>query len=115
MPILRLLEYTYVGIFLRGIAFLASTVLGLSFTHVNLSHWILIEPTVAFMSALALYLILRFYEAPSFRSSFEAGIVSGLAISTKYNAGFILVPLFFAQIFLYRKALTELFKKYCRK
>ena len=96
--------------FSKRIALLASAVLGLSFTHVNLSHWILIEPTVAFMSALALYLILGFYEAPSLKSSFVAGIVSGLAISTKYNAGLILVPLLFAQIFLYRKALPELFK-----
>jgi len=55
--------------FSKRIALLASAVLGLSFTHVNLSHWILIEPTVAFMSALALYLILGFYEAPSLKSS----------------------------------------------
>lgn len=78
---------------------LAALLLALSYTHADLSHWILPEPALTFMSALALFLIFKYLDYPSFKNLIVAGLLSGLAISIKYNAGFVVVPLIVA-IFL---------------
>lgn len=96
--------------FSRNIALLSSFILALSFTQVNRAHWILVEASLAFMCVFALYLILKHYQNPSIKTNVWAGLVSGLAISTKYNAGFIFVPLLLSSILVYKKDLGSLSK-----
>lgn len=79
-----------------GVGFLAAVLLTFSFAHVDVSHWILPEAGVAFLVALALGLIFRVGAPPSPKAMALAGLVCGLAISTKYNAGFLIAPLLLA-------------------
>ncbi|RMF69122.1 MAG: phospholipid carrier-dependent glycosyltransferase [Calditrichaeota bacterium] len=85
--------------------------LTLSITHADVSHWILVEPAAGFMVTLALYLLLRFADAPSVRNNMVAGLVCGLAISTKYNAGFLFVPLLAAVVSRFKSRGVELLKQ----
>ncbi|MFQ5824193.1 MAG: ArnT family glycosyltransferase [bacterium] len=96
--------------FSKKIGLLSALILALSFNHVNTSHWILIEAAVVFMSALALYLILLFHENPTIKMNVLASFVAGLAISTKYNAGFIFVPLLLTSLLNYKRNVGNLFK-----
>lgn len=96
--------------FSKRVALIAAVLLTLSFSHVDISHWILLESTVVFMSALALYWILKILDEPSYRTTFIAGLVVGLAISTKYNAGFLLAPLLVSCALVYRKDISGLLK-----
>lgn len=84
--------------FNQTIAVLASVILTLSYVHTDLSHWILLEATLTFFCALAIYFILAFYKEPSAKFCVLAAIVCGLAISTKYNAAFIVLSLIVAII-----------------
>lgn len=96
--------------FSKNVALFASLILALSFIHVSRSHWILIEAGLGLMCAWALYLILKYYEKPTIKANVFAGLVCGLAISTKYNAGFIFIPLLLSSIFIYKKNFAKLFK-----
>lgn len=98
--------------FSEKIALLSGLLITLAFIHVKYSHWIFPEAAVILMSALAVYFILRFHETPSLKTNVIAGIVSGLAISTKYSAGFIFVPLFLVSILHYRKDFGPLAKNF---
>jgi 4-amino-4-deoxy-L-arabinose transferase-like glycosyltransferase len=98
--------------FSKRIGLFSALILALSFTHTEVSHWILIEPGVAFMSALALYLILQFSEQPSMKMNILASVVGGLAISTKYNAAFVYLPLLLALVFIYKNNLGKLFANF---
>ena len=89
--------------FSKAVGVMAALVLALSFIHADNSHWVILEPAVALLSAAALYLILKFSESPSVRLNLWASLVAGLVISTKYNAGFICVPLWLAIILAYKK------------
>ena len=71
--------------FSKRIGFLSAGLLTLSFAHVNTSHWILLEAALVFMSALAIYYILALNDQSGRKAVFVAGLVSGLAISIKYN------------------------------
>ena len=96
--------------FSKRAAWMAALFVALSFAHVQASHWILLEAALVFMSALGIYLILRFSEAPTLRMNFLASFVCGLAISTKYNAGFVFVPLLLATVLNHKRELRHLFK-----
>ncbi len=82
--------------FSKRTGYLAAALLGFSFAHADLSHWILPEAAVAFVTSLALFFVFRSYREASFRSLVLAGLISGIAISTKYNAGFVVLPLILA-------------------
>jgi len=99
--------------FSTNVALISSLILAVSFIHVSRSHWILIEAGLGLMCAWALYLILKYYEKPTIKANVFAGLVCGLAISTKYNAGFILIPLLLSSIFIYKKNVQKLFKNLC--
>ena len=99
--------------FSTNVALISSLILAVSFIHVSRSHWILIEAGLGLMCAWALYLILKYYEKPTIKANVFAGLVCGLAISTKYNAGFILIPLLLSSIFIYKKNVPKLFKNLC--
>ncbi len=100
-------------IYSKKIGLYAAAILALSFTHVDLSHWVLLEPAVALLTALSLYLIFRFYEKPSVKMCLLASVVSGLAISTKYNAGFIFLPLIISIVLVYKKQVSKVFLHLC--
>lgn len=85
--------------FSRPIGWLAAGCLALSYTHADLSHWILLEAALVFLCGLAVFYILKFNEQPSLRANCVAGLICGLVLSTKYNAGFVVLPLALA-IFL---------------
>lgn len=72
---------------------LAAVLLLFSYGHVYSSHWILLEAPVAFMSALALGLVFRYHSSGRERDLIVAGLAVGLATATKYNAGFLILPL----------------------
>lgn len=99
--------------FSKNVALISSLILAVSFIHVSRSHWILIEAGLGLMCAWALFLILKYYEKPTIKANVFAGLVCGLAISTKYNAGFILIPLLLSSIFIYKKNVPKLFKNLC--
>ena len=79
--------------FAREVGLTAALLLALSYSHADVSHWILLEPAVTFTSVVALYFIFRLYEKRTVRAALWAGLTCGLAVSTKYNAGFIFLPL----------------------
>ncbi len=96
--------------FSKNIALLSSLILALSFIHVSRSHWVLTEAGLGLMCAWALYLILKYYENSTLKTNLFASLVCGLAISTKYNAGFIFVPLLLSSILIYKKSFGKLFQ-----
>ncbi len=88
---------------------LAAALLALSFTHTDLSHWILLEPLVVLLCAAALFFILRFNENPTPRLNAIAGVLAGLALSTKYNAALALLPLLVSIFLKYKSEPTRFF------
>ncbi len=70
----------------------AAILLAFSVEHANQSHWALPDVTMALLFTGALYLSYRLVETGSIRSYIAAGLVAGLALSSKYNAGSI-VPI----------------------
>ncbi len=97
--------------FSKRTALLAALLLTASAVHTDLSHWILLEAPVACMSALALYFIFSFKEVPSGKRLLLAGLACGLAISTKYNAGFLILALWLTVFHSGSKPLSALLKK----
>ncbi len=92
----------------RETGLLAALILALSFAHADRSHWILLEPAVGFFSGLALLLVIRLYEERTLVAAMWAGLLCGLAISTKYNAGFLLVTLLVCVFLAHRAAPVRL-------
>jgi hypothetical protein len=95
--------------FSRTTGLLAAALLALSFTHTDLSHWILLEPLAALLCAAALFFILRFNENPTPRLNGVAGLLAGLALSTKYNAALVLLPLLVSIFLKYKSEPKRLF------
>ncbi|MFQ5641614.1 MAG: ArnT family glycosyltransferase [bacterium] len=99
--------------FSKQAGLLAAALLAASVTHVDMSHWILVEPAVACSATLALYFILRLYKRKGrVKECILAGIFVGLAISTKYNAGFVLIPLFVAVGMVFKSDPWKLFSRF---
>jgi len=96
--------------FSKNVALISSLILALSFVHISRSHWVLIEAGLGLMCAWALYLILKYYEKPAIKANVFASLVCGLAVSTKYNAGFIFIPLLLSSILAYKKDFPKLFR-----
>lgn len=88
---------------------LAAIILTLSFTHSDLSHWILVEPAVSLFTAWALFLLLQYIQAPDLKRNLLTSVVAGLAVSTKYNAGFIFLPFTVAIFWIYKKQPVKAF------
>lgn len=77
---------------------LAAWFLSFSSLHVIQSHWALPDVPMVFLSTLALYFMYLIAQRGNARYYVYAGIFAGLAISTKYNAGLLVFPLFVAHI-----------------
>jgi len=70
---------------------LAAITAGLSYYFIFYSHFAVADTLLILFSTLATLFILRAYLEPSRRNYAGAGLFSGLAIGTKYNAGFLVL------------------------
>jgi Dolichyl-phosphate-mannose-protein mannosyltransferase len=66
--------------------------LALAFLHVRDSHFGTLDVTMTALVVLSVLLILRWQQAPTSWRAAAAGLVAGLATSTKYNAFGVVVP-----------------------
>ncbi len=96
--------------FSEKVGLFAALMLALSFIHVDKSHWGLLESPLVLLCALALYFIFKLNQSPTLKNTVVAGLVAGLAVSTKYNAGFIFVPLLTVCLVTFKKNPGKLFQ-----
>ncbi len=72
---------------------LAALLLSVCYLHVRESHFGTVDVPLTFMCTLATFLMLRALQAPSTKARLIAAFCVGLAISTKYNAVVLGLPL----------------------
>ncbi len=77
-------------------ALAAAALLSLAFLHVRDSHFGVTDVPMTFMVLVAFLFIVRLAESGGTRDLVAAGVTSGLATSTKYNAALIALPLLLA-------------------
>ena len=70
----------------------AAALLAVAFLHVRDSHFGVTDVPMTFMVLVAFLYIVRVSESGSTKEVIAAGVASGLAISTKYNAALIALP-----------------------
>jgi hypothetical protein len=96
------------------VGLMAALLLALSYLHVRESHFGTVDVPLGFMTTLALAFILNAARTDSLKSHLWAGLVCGLAVSTKYNAIVLLAPLallhapLFGHQLAWKRALTVL-------
>jgi len=83
---------TATRLFDRQIALASAALLALAFLHVRDSHFGVTDIPMTFMIVLAFSRIVRLWESGAWRDLIVAGIVSGVAMATKYNALLLIVP-----------------------
>jgi hypothetical protein len=89
----------------RRAGLLAAFLLSIAYLHVRDSHFGTVDVPVTFFATAAIALILKADEFRSPRAYLIAGFVSGMAVSTKYNAIALVVPL--AVLFVARSHLEQ--------
>lgn len=95
----------FIGLrFHRLAGWLAASLLSVAFLHVRDSHFGVTDVAMTSMTLLALLLLLRAHERPSLWRFVVAGLVAGLATSTKYNALLLGVPAVLSQAFAWAPA-----------
>lgn len=77
----------------RRAGLLSALFLSVAYLHVRDSHFGTVDVPVTFFASLAIALMIRADEKRTLVSYLVAGFVSGLAVSTKYNAIALLAPL----------------------
>ena len=77
----------------RAAALLAAAALATCHLHVRNSHFALLEVPMTFFIILSLLFALRAADKPSFANFVFSGVFAGLATSTKYNAGLVVLSL----------------------
>ncbi|MCL4394237.1 MAG: glycosyltransferase family 39 protein [Chloroflexi bacterium] len=82
----------------RWVAILAALFFAVSPTAVSLSHRFGPDVYAMFFDLVAFFFILRIVDDPRLRNYAFAGLAAGLAIASKYNAGFVLVALVVAHL-----------------
>jgi len=96
-------------LFQARIALIAALFLSLLFLHVRNSHYIRHDIPVTFFIIVSLFSYISLLENPKRSRYFFAGFLTGLSISTNWNA-FLLVPFFFiVHIFNTKENQTRLF------
>ena len=86
----------------RAAGLAAAALLAVAFLHVRDSHFGVTDVPMTFMVLVAFLYIVRMSESGSTQETIAAGIASGLATSTKYNAALIALPAVLA-IITYRE------------
>lgn len=74
-------------------ALAAAFFLAISTFHIEKSQQVEVDVPLAFLCTLALLFIIRMAEKPSRRNYLLAGVFVGLAVSTKYTAALLVIPL----------------------
>lgn len=82
----------------RAVGLLSASFLAVSFLHVRESHFGVTDTTMTGLVVLAVYLIVRWQESGAVPLAARAGLVGGLAMSTKYNGLGVAVPFAVAAI-----------------
>src|SRR5688500_10719606 len=83
-------------LFGRPAGLASAALLAVAFLHVRDSHFGVTDVPMTFMLLLAFWFVVRISESPVTRNVIAAGVASGLATSTKYNAVLIALPALFA-------------------
>jgi len=78
---------------------LSALFLALCYLHVRDSHYGTVDIPLTFMCTLAVGMMVRAHQAPSTRANLLAALCVGLAISTKYNAVVLGLPLALMHLF----------------
>jgi Dolichyl-phosphate-mannose-protein mannosyltransferase len=92
----------------RTVGLIAALLLAILPTAVGDAHYVTVDTPAAFFMALAFLIILGVRNRwHTFWQIFIAGFVVGLAASTKYTAGVVVMPLFVATVLFYRSSATE--------
>ncbi len=79
-------------LFGRATALAGAALLSLAFLHVRDSHFGVTDVPMTFMVLAAFFFVVRLSESGARRDLIVAGVASGLAVSTKYNAALIALP-----------------------
>lgn len=82
--------------FPRGESLTAAAFLAVAFLHVRDSHFGVTDVTATCVALASFACTIRFASHPSTRTLLPAALLAGLAASTKYNVGLILLPLLIA-------------------
>ncbi|MGQ9618302.1 MAG: ArnT family glycosyltransferase [Candidatus Aminicenantia bacterium] len=85
-------------IFDERVALLSSFFLTFTFFHILIGHSALLDPQMGFFSLLAFYFICKIFEDRKISSYILAGLFTGFAIASKYNAFFIVFSLLISHI-----------------
>jgi 4-amino-4-deoxy-L-arabinose transferase-like glycosyltransferase len=80
----------------------SAALLAVAFLHVRDSHFGVTDVPMTFLVLVALWFMIRVSESARTRDVVAAGVASGLATSTKYNAALLALPALFA-IFMNRR------------
>ena len=84
----------------------SAALLAVAFLHVRDSHFGVTDVPMTFLALVAFFYILRVSESARTRDVIAAGVASGLATSTKYNAALLALPALLA-IFMNRHGQPE--------
>jgi hypothetical protein len=85
-----------VHLFDRTTALVGALFLAVSALHVRESHFALADVAATFLLMTSFLWSVRYWRSGARRDALLAAVVAGLAASTKYNAGIVIVPLFWA-------------------
>jgi hypothetical protein len=83
-------------LFGKAVGLVSAAFLALAFLHVRDSHFGVTDLPMSCMVLVAFLAIVKLAESGSRRDLVGAGLLTGLAIATKYNAGLIVLPAVFA-------------------
>ena len=88
----------------RAVGLLAAILLAISPTSVSLSHIVKTDTLLVFFSLVSIWASLRIVTEPRLANYIVAGIAAGLAVSSKYNAALILIPMLTAHLLHFGKS-----------
>jgi len=97
-------------LFDKKIAILACGFLVFSQLFISATHYATGEVPLLLMSLAAFYFIVRIFEDGHLKYYISAGLLIGLAIATKYNAGLLIAPFLCAGLISQRPAVSEIKK-----
>jgi hypothetical protein len=86
------------ALFGRRVGLVAALFLAISFIHVRNSHYGVNDVAAVGLLLVSLYFTTRLLRQPALRWYVLAGLVGGLATSTKYSMGFFFVPILVAHV-----------------
>jgi len=85
-------------LFNKRTALIASLFLSLTYLHVRDSHFGVTDVPTAFFLMCAMLFIIKSYETKDLKNYVLAGIFTGLAVSTKYTAILLVLPMFLVHL-----------------